>query len=220
LRRVVASGKGVHGVEATYTCDGDSGFGASGKDGIGFSQSDIIESVGNGVGRGGAGGDCGEIGTSEAVNHGDLSGGDVGNHFGDEEGVESGSEFFVIAPDLFFECFDAPDARGENNADTVEVFFLQIERCVAYGIFGSGDCQQSIAVALTDLLSVHYLQRVKVFDFAGEAGFEGRSIELRNRSGTTFSADKPFPRIGKGISNGSDGAKTCYNNSFQFHALK
>ena len=106
LRIVVAGGESVHGVETAESSGSDGCFCTAGDDGAGFAETNEIEGIGNGVGRRGTSRSCSVVRTVESVHDGDLSGCDVGDHLGDEEGAEARSLLFVsegVFADLLFE---------------------------------------------------------------------------------------------------------------------
>ena len=133
--RVVAGREGVHRVEATHTGGENSGFSAAGYHCVGFAEADKVEGVDDSVvGRSASGNDA-IVGAVEAVVHGDVSGGDVGNHLRDEEGVVFWAFFFVfgIITGFFFKGVKAADTGSDDNTDAVFVDSLRVE----VGIF---DC--------------------------------------------------------------------------------
>ncbi len=87
---IIAGGHGMQSIETTAADRGDGRFGTAGNEEIGFSQTDVGKRIYQGIGGGGTGRDRGEVGAMEVVLHRNMPGGNVGDHFWDEERVETG----------------------------------------------------------------------------------------------------------------------------------
>ena len=152
----------------------------------------------------------------EAVHDGNLSGGNVGNHLGDEERIELRS-VFLVCPVVFhfvLEGLDTADTHAIDYADAVLVFCLQVHAAVVDSLLGSDDGQLRIAVHLASLFTVNPFVDIQTFHFASEMSLAFRSVEQCDRCSTTLAGHQVFPAFFGIQSNRSNGTKTCYNNSF------
>ena len=218
-RVVVASGEGVHGGEAAHAAGPDGSFGTTGNDGVSLAQTNEVEGIGQGVGRGSASRGGGVVRSVEAVLYGDLSGGDVGNHLGDEEGVELRAVFFVhsIVAGFFLKGMDAADAYTENHADAVLVDFLQVPSAVLDGLHGSHECILLVEVHFACLFAVDEVVGLEAFHFAGELCFEFGGIKVGDRSCAAHAVLDVFPHFGHRVAHGGEGSQTRHYYSFEFH---
>ena len=64
------------------------------------------------------------------------------------------------------------------------------------------------------LFAVYIFGSIEAFYFACKLSLEKRCIEMSNRSCSTNPIHKIFPEFGNTVANGSNGAETCYYNSF------
>jgi hypothetical protein len=176
-RVVIAGGEGAHGGEAR---DGEwsySGFAAAADYDVGVVALEDAEGFADGVGSGGAGGGGREVGTVGAVADGDLSGGEIGDGGIDEERRDAtgagGEELCVLALNDF-ECSDAA-------ADVDTYAFGDLGGDFEGGLFdgevGGGEGELDEAAHLLEVFAVDEVFRDEVFDFAGDAGGVGGSIE-------------------------------------------
>ena len=172
---VVASGEGVHGIEAAESAGRNGSFGTTGDDGVRLAETNEVESIGDGVRRRSAGRSGGIVGTMESVHDRNLSGSDVGDHLGDEEGAESRTFLFLsqgVFADLFFEGMDTADAHSEYHADVVFVDRFEVQTAVLYSLHCRHDCILFIEIHFANLFAVNEICCLEVFHFAGKVRFE------------------------------------------------
>src|SRR5690606_16114523 len=86
--RIVSFGQSFHRVKASNTRFHNSRFRTARDDYDGFSEPDVIESVDDRVRRGCAGRNGDEVRAFESIPHRQLSGGNIGDHFGYKEGIK------------------------------------------------------------------------------------------------------------------------------------
>ena len=207
----------MHGVEATHACGIDSSLGTAGENRVGLAQTYEVEGVDNGVVGGCASRHRAEVGTMIAIFHGNVAGGNVGNHFGNEERVVLGPVGFVegIISGFLLECVKAADAGSNDYADAVLVEIpVSLETGILHSLTGCDHGVLRIEVKLTQLFAVEVGCGVEVLDFAGELRLELRGVEVSDGAGAGASFHGVMPRSGHIISEGSDSAKACYDNSF------
>ena len=110
----------------------------------------------------------------ETVLDGNLTGSDVGNHLGDEEGVELRAVFLVagIVSGFFFEGVDTADTYAENHADAVLVDGFEVPAAVVDGFHGSHERILLVEVHLAGLLAVDEVSGLEVLHFASELSLE------------------------------------------------
>ena len=153
----------------------------------------------------------------ESVQDGNLACGDVRNHLGDEERIEARASFLArqrIVAGFFFECTDASDAGAEDDADTVQIFFLYVKTGIAHGLFGYRNGILRVQVHLAGFLAVDVLGCIEVLHLACKLCLEKGSIEMSNRSSPANPVDQILPKLGDCVANGGNGTKTCYHDSF------
>ena len=103
---------------------------------------------------------------------GDVAGGNVGNHLGNEERRELRAVVDVLAvvDHLIFESPDTSDTHAIDNADAVLVFGLQVHSAIFDSLDGCNHGHLRVAVNLACFLAVEIFVYVKVLDFATEMG--------------------------------------------------
>src|SRR6185437_14085604 len=100
----------------------------------------------------------GEIRASEPVPHRDMPGRDIQDHFGDKEGVETGSPITLGKTDhLVLEADQAAYAAGKNHAHPVRVCLLLVDCGIPNSLVAGGYCDLGITVHLTGLFLVQVL---------------------------------------------------------------
>ena len=145
-----------------------------------------------------------------------LSGSNIRNHLRDEERIELGTVFFMegIVTCFFFKCTDSTNTGTKDDADFVQILIFDIKTGIFYRLLGYTDGILSVQVHLASLFAVDILIGIKVLHFACELGLEKRCVEMSNRPRSTNPIHEIFPKFGYCVANGSNGAKTCYYNSF------
>ena len=79
----------MHGIKSANAAWADGCFGATTNNDICFAEAKQHQGINDGVCRGGAGRNGRVVRATEPVFHRDMTAADVGNHFGDEEGIEA-----------------------------------------------------------------------------------------------------------------------------------
>ena len=156
----------------------------------------------------------------EAVLDRDFTGGDVGDHLGDEEGVVLGTLFGAvdgIVAGLFFEGVDAADTYAEDNADTVLVNGLEVHAAVLDSLHGGHEGILLVEVHLAGFLAVDIVGHLEVLDFAGKLRLKLRCVKMGDGAGTAHTFLQVFPRFGGGLTQRRQCAHAGYYHSFQFH---
>ena len=109
----------------------------------------------------------------------------------------------------------AADAGSNDYADAVLVEIpVSLETGILHSLTGCDHGVLRIEVKLTQLFAVEVGCGVEVLDFAGELRLELRGVEVSDGAGAGASFHGVMPRSGHIISEGSDSAKACYDNSF------
>ena len=120
-----------------------------------------------------------------------------------------------IVSGLFLKCVKTTDTGCyyHTHAVAVEIGrFLKLAVC--HGLTGCDKRILSIKVKSAKLFTVNMLSRIEVLDFTGKLGFEFRSIEMGDRSGTAHTRQCGAPCRGHIIAYGCDGSKAGHNYSF------
>ena len=152
----------------------------------------------------------------QAVHDGNVSRSDVGNHLGDEEGVELGflAEVLPIVSNFLFKGLDTADANAVNHANAVAVFFFHVQAAVFDALHGRDDGQLGVAVHLACLLTVDIVGHVEVFHLASELAFEIGGVEMCDGCCATLTSQQVSPRLFGRVANGGNGSKTRHYYSF------
>ena len=82
----------------------------------------------------------------ESVHDRNLSGSDVGDHLGDEEGAEARTCFGVIAAHFLFKGPETTDTGGDDDPDTVLIYCLYVKLGIGDTLFGCHHGKLSIAI--------------------------------------------------------------------------
>ena len=219
---IVASGEGVHSGEATNAAGPNGGLGTTSDDGVGLAQADEVERIGEGVGRRGASRSRGIVRAVETVLDRNLSSSDVGNHLGDEEGIELGAHGCAIdspVAGFFFKRMDAADTYTEDYADAVLVNSFEVHTAVLDSLLGSHEGILLVEVHLAHLFAVEEVGSLKALHLASKLGLEVGSIKVGDRCSTADTILNVFPSFGHSVTDGGQGTETCDDHSFQFHNM-
>ena len=154
--------------------------------------------------------------------HRDVSGCDVGDHLGDEEGVvfRACRGVHCIISGFLLKSVEAADASCHNysNAVAVEVLLL-FDAGIFHSLAGCHDGILCVEVKLTQFLTVEVVGCIEAFYLTRKLGFEQRSVEMCNRTGSAYAFDCVFPCSGNVVTERGYGAETCYDYSFKFHVV-
>ena len=105
-----------------------------------------------------------------AILHGDVSGSDVGNHFGDEERIVFGAFLLIegIITGFFFKSVETTDTCSNDNTDAVAVeAFNGFKSAIFHSLTGCNESILRIEVELTELATVGYIiGRIEILNLA------------------------------------------------------
>ena len=158
----------------------------------------------------------------ETVLDRNLSSSDVGNHLGDEEGIELGAHGCAIdspVAGFFFKRMDAADTYTEDYADAVLVNSFEVHTAILNGLLGSHEGVLLVEVHLAHLFAVEEVGSLKALHLASKLGLEVGSIKVGDRCSTADTILNVFPSFGHSVTDGGQGAETCDDHSFQFHNM-
>ena len=122
--RVGRAGEGSHVVEARHGEFGDGGFRTACHAGIQIAALDEPEGFAYGVGRGSAGGNGSKVHALEAGADGDVPGGHIADHHGDEENRNPLCAFFEEFLVFLLKGLHPADAAADDDSDPVGVKIL------------------------------------------------------------------------------------------------
>ena len=147
---VVACGQGIHGIEATHATHADSTLGTSSKDGVGLTQTNQVEGIGQCIARRSASAGRSKVRSVETKVDGDVSGSDVANHLGNEEGRELWSVLLMLAvvDDFVLEGTNTANAYTIDNTDAVLINSLQVHTAILHSLNGRDHGNLRITVDL------------------------------------------------------------------------
>ena len=128
------------------------------------------------MGRGGAGGDRGEVGPLKPGLDRDITGGHVGDHHRDEENRDPFGAFLVIGPAGGLKALHPADAAANNDADPVGVEVIEVGPAVFEGVQRRRDGKLAEAVHPLGLFAVHPLGGVKIPDLGRHLN-EGQVVD-------------------------------------------
>ena len=157
----------------------------------------------------------------ETVLDRDLSGSDVGNHLRNEEGVELRAVLLVdgIVASFLLKGVNTTDTYTEHHADAVLVDSFEVPAAVLDSLHGSHESVLLVKVHFASLLAVDKVGSLKALHLACKLCFELRRIEVCDRAGAANAVLDVFPSFGYCVTYWCEGAKACYNNSFEFHKV-
>ncbi|OQB91846.1 MAG: hypothetical protein BWX83_00405 [Candidatus Cloacimonetes bacterium ADurb.Bin117] len=170
---VVAGGKGPQGAESADGKRGHPGLSAAADDDIGIAILDGAEGGSDGVVGAGAGAGNAEVGAFEAVFYGDVGGGYVGYHFGDEKGADAARALQVVFDGLFLEGVDSADAHSGDHAYAAAVLPGRIYTSVLNSLAGRHHGKVGEGIHLAGFLEVEMLFGMKIFYLGGDLGGKG-----------------------------------------------
>ena len=126
-----------------------------------------------------------------------MSGRDITNHLGYEEGTEARSllDVLPVVNHLVLECADASDPDAVDDSDTVFVDVVEIDSAIFDTLYGTDDGQLRVAVDLASLLPVDIVAHVEVFHLAGEMCLAQRAVKLCNGRSSADTCHEVFPRL-------------------------
>ena len=210
---VVAGGEGLHGGEAADAHGGDGGLGAAGDHGVGVAALDDAEGVADGVRRRGAGGCGGLVGAARAETDGDVSGGEVDDGAGDEEGRDlartSGQHGRVFALD----DVEAADSGADMDADAVAVGLVDLEAGVVHGLLRGGNRKMDKAAHLAGLFLLDEEERVEVLDLGGDAHGMAGEVECLDLRHSAAACEQTLPDFRRGLADPADKADSGDDDS-------
>src|SRR5262249_28611755 len=118
------------------------------------------------VSGGCTGGYDGEIGSSEPMAHGYVPSGNIQDHFGNEERIESWSAVsFGKFDDFVLEGDEAADSTGEYDPNPVDVDVLLGDSCISHGLVAGNDGRLRKSVQLTSFFFIQKCEGVETFQF-------------------------------------------------------
>ncbi len=121
----------------------------------------------------GAGAHDVEVGAFKVVFDGDMGGGDVADHFGDEEGTDAARALSVAFDAFFFEGDDAADAHTGDHTHAVRIKGKILETGVTNGFPCGEERELGIDIQFAGFFGVEVFFRLEVFDFSGDVGGKG-----------------------------------------------
>src|ERR1700730_19303837 len=136
---VIGSRKRAHGGESSDAHGSDGGFGASRNHYVGVVVLDDAEGIADGVGAGGAGRGRRFIWALGAEAHGNVSGGEVDDGGGNEEGGDLAGPALHERGMFPLDHVESADARADMNADILGVFGRDLELRHLHRFIGGGD---------------------------------------------------------------------------------
>ena len=158
----------------------------------------------------------------KAEGNGNLAGRHVGDHLRYDEGVDAGRSLGKQALVQVVEGFHAADARADDRADAVAVFFVQIHLRIFERQFSGryGVLRRRIHVASFLLIDAES-SRVKIFDFAGNARAVFRRVKMSDRTDSIFAAEQRVPKFILTHAYGGNDADACNHYTFfqYFHLI-
>ena len=220
---IVAGREGMHGIEASHSARSDGSFCTAGHHDIGLAETDEVEGGRDGVGAGGTCRGGGVVGAMEAILYGNLSGSDVCNHLGDEEGVEARTAFCTVdsvVGNLLFEGVDTADADTKHHSDAVLVDGLEVHGAVSNGFHCCYESELLVTVHLAHFLLVDEVGRIEILYFAGELCLEFRSVKALDGGCSADAGYEIVPGFFEGVADGGDCSEASNYYSFQFHMGK
>jgi len=144
-----------------------------------------------------------------------VTGGEVGNHLGDEERIETGCTIAIGKTNYFlFEGIDAANTSSPNHSDAVEVFLFRFYTGIGNGLLGGNQGKLGKQVVFTGIFLFEVVVGVVILDLAGKRRLELGRVKACNRTGTAYPADHGFPGFWHGLAQWGNGSKACYNDSF------
>ena len=215
---VIAGGERTHGGEACNAKRSDGGFGAAGDHGVGVAALDDAEGVADGVGAGGAGGCRGLVGAARAVLDGNVSGGEVDDRAGDEEGRDLAGTAIEQVDVFALDDVEAPDAGTDVDSDAIAVLRRDLKTRVSHGLGGGGEGEVDEAAHFAGLFFVHKEERVEVFDLGGEADGMTGEIEGFDLGHAAFSSQQTVPDLRGGFADPAEKPEAGYDDA-TFHFL-
>ena len=217
---VVASGEGLHGGETTDTHGGDGGLGATGDHGVGIAALDDAEGVTDGVGAGGAGGSGGLVGSAGGVLDGDVSGGEIDDGGGDEEGRDFAWATVHHVGVFALNDVEAADAGADVYAEAVTELAGDGEAGVSHGLGCGRKGEVYEAAHFAGLFFVDEEEWIEVLDLCGEADGVAGEIECLDLRHATLAGHEPCPHFGSGVAYCAEQADTGNDDTTLLQCLR
>src|SRR5262249_38669148 len=127
---VVAAGEGAGRDKAAQAHRRDGGLGAAANHDVGVVVLNGAQGVADGVGGGGAGGGHGGVRPHQAKVDGDVPGGCIGDHFGDDERSDPAGAFLHVDRVLILEFPQPADAATDNDATAERVLPGEVDTAI------------------------------------------------------------------------------------------
>lgn len=191
-RVIVARAQSFHSGKASYGTGRYSGFGTTGNSGVEFAALNHAVSSADGVRACGTSRD--NAGTMAWRPKMDTARCHVGNHLRYDEGVDARRTFREQAFVQVVERFHTANARTDDGADAVAVFFIQIDFGIVKSQFGSSYGELRGRVHMAGFFTVDaVVSGVKIFDFAGNAGSIFGCVKVGNGADAVFAVEQGIP---------------------------
>ncbi len=142
----------------------------------------------------GAGGCGGLVGSARAVFDGHVSGGEVDDGAGNEEGRNLAGTAVEQVDVFALDDVETADAGADVNADSVAVLRRDLKTGVGHSLGGGGECEVDEAAHFAGLFFVHEEERVEVLDLGGEADGMTGEIEGFDLGHAALSQPADLPR--------------------------
>jgi hypothetical protein len=117
---------------------------------------------------------------------------------------------------FFFKGGGATDGGADKNTDPLGNVRAKRQRRVVHRHLGCGESVNSEFVLAANLFFVDKLQRIKILDFARDAGGVSGCVKPGNRADAGLSRHGVRPGFRGGVAQRSHGAEACYHNT-PFH---
>ena len=215
---LMVGAEGLHGSEAGNAHAADGGFSATGDDGVGTAEHELVIGTADGVQGGSAGTGGNHVDALGASLDGNEAGGHVGDHHGD---VEGGHAAGAGGAQLFMEIFkglEAAEAHTQHNANAVGIVLVDNEAGILHEVDGGAHSELAEAVHLTAFLGVDVGFRFEILDFARDVGGIIGGVEERDGADAGLTGKQGFPAGLDVVAQGGDGRKASDNDTFTFHS--
>ena len=103
------------------------------------------------------------------------------------------------------------DARADERADALPVFFFEVELRILDGELCRRDSELRIAIHTLRFLLVDVLAGIEVLDFARDLRVAARCVEMRDLVDAVLPCKKRFPEGLPANADRCDRAQTCYD---------
>ena len=189
----IAGGKSLHGGKAADAHGSDGGFGAAADHHVRGAALDNFEGIADGVRRSGACGGGGGVRALGSITNGNVAGSEIDDGGRNEKGRDSAWAALDQFPVLAFDDVETADAGGNVDADFVEVRIRGLPVRGFYGEVRSSQSDLDEAAHFFQFFFLDPLERIEVFDFAGDFAVEAGGIKLRDRANAALAGEEVFP---------------------------